>query len=67
MVDIAKENDRSKVRCDLLKKKKTGEDLFLSSDWCSKEEEAVHKVFHSAALHYNLLDNQVCPEAMILG
>ena len=59
MVDISKDNDRSNVKCDLLKKTKAGEELFLSSDWCGKEEEAVHKVYHKAALYYNLLDNQV--------
>ena len=59
MVKIMNDHDRSRVSCELLKKNKEGEKLFLNSGWCDLEQEAEHKVFREAAEQYHLLDKQV--------
>ena len=50
---------RARVSCELLRKNKEGEKLFLESGWCNSEPDAEQKVFSEAAQIYDLLDDQV--------
>jgi hypothetical protein len=54
------------VSCDLVKKFKEREEVYLQSGWCDKELEAEQKVYWQAAKNCNLLDRQVGYTVMYL-